>query len=474
MTMTSLLTIVDAAAALRAKDVSSVELVTEAIAQADRYDDELKVYTARFDESALEAARAADRDLQAGRDRGPLHGIPIGIKDNTLTEEGPTTGASLVKNPLWEQCRDAPVVAKLRSAGGIVMGKTSLLEVAVGVPEASRPLTSGRNPWNTDRWAGGSSTGSASGVVSGMFMGALGTDTGGSIRLPAAFCGITGLKPTFGCVSRTDVIPLGFSLDTVGPIARSASDVALMLQAMAGHDPADPSSSQAALPDFSGELGQPIQGLRVGVDRKNHLYGEHVDGELADSFEQAVAELENLGAAISEIELPYFKQITDAVLLTVFAEGQAYHHTQLCEQWEAFGPPTRLAFASGSLLTASDYVAAQQARRIARRLTDELFDKVDVIVHPSTACAALALDGFKLELLGKIVYTHFWNSNGCPAVTTPMGFSSDGLPFGLQIAGPHFAEPKVLRVADAYQQATGWHLRLPAHLAGGERTSQEG
>lgn len=455
-------TLLDAAAQLRSGAVTSVGLVQEAIAAADRLDEELRVYTARFDDTALVAAEMADADFAAGIDRGPLQGIPIGVKDNVLTQEAPTTGSSFVRDPAWEQLRDAPVVARLRASGAVPMGKTSMLEFAVGVPERTRPMTEGRNPWSFKHWAGGSSTGSAAGVAGGLFFGAVGTDTGASVRLPSAFCGTTGIRPTSGLVPAKDVIALAYSLDAVGPMAKTAADVAAMLQVMA--DP-PPLAAGGGLVDYAAALGSSIAGLRIGADRRNHLFGPRADPVLAERFDAAIEELRAAGATVVEVELPNLREVNDALMLTVYSEGGAVHHDNLCEQWDAYGPPTRLALARGALLSASDYVLVQRARTALRRGIEAAVRDVDFVMHPTAATAALSFDGFNLEQLVGVVFGHHWPVVGWPAMSVPMGFNRDGLPLGMTIVGRPYDETRIIGIGDAYQRRTTWHLERPTAIA---------
>lgn len=459
------LSIIEAGRALRTGALSSEELVRWAFASADSLDQKLGVYISRFDGSALAAARAADADLARGIDRGPLHGITIGVKDIIATKEGPTTGNSEVDYPSWREPRDATVVARLRAAGAVIVGKLSTMEFAIGVPDESKPFPMPRNPWDPARYPGGSSSGSGAGVSAEMFLGALGTDTAGSIRIPAAYCGITGLKGTYGLVSTSGVMPLGPSLDAVGPMTRTAADAAVMLEVMAGFDPLDPASSDVGVAGFSADLGKSLDGLRIGVERKHHLYGDQVDPELPAIFEDAVRELERAGASVREVEIPYYREITDSVLLTMFSEGLACHHRALRDQWGRFGQSARLAFAAGAFFSAQEYVIAQKVRRMGRRIIASLFEDVDVIVCPTTATTAPRIEDLDLSRMIATLFTNLWSGVGSPTISVPMGFGSDGLPFGLQIAGRAFEDALVLRVADAYQRATDWHLRTPALVA---------
>jgi aspartyl-tRNA(Asn)/glutamyl-tRNA(Gln) amidotransferase subunit A len=462
-------TITEAVEALRSRALSSEELVEAAFAQADRFDDRLRVYIKRFDDTALDAARAADRDFAAGVDRGPLQGIPIGVKDVIFTEEAATTGGSEVRNPAWEQRRDATAVAKLRAAGAVITGKLTTVEFAIGVADPAKPLTQVRNPWDEERWAGASSSGSGAGVGAHMMLGALGTDTAGSVRLPASYCGVTGLKPTFGRVSKTGVIPLGASLDCIGPLVHSAADAALVLQAMAGPDAADTSAVNAPCPDFSQGIGRSLTGLRIGVERKNHLYGPLVDPQLPACFEEAVKALEDAGAVVREIEIPHYQQICDAIMITIYCESLAYHQRHLREQWSRYAQPTRMGIVSGALFSGADYVAAQKVRRAARRAVDRLFDDVDLICSPSTTSVAPRFEGLDLVKLVDTLRTPIWSGLGNPAISVPMGFDAAGLPFGLQLAGRPFDEAGVLHAADGFQALTDWHRRVPHMLSDGRR-----
>jgi aspartyl-tRNA(Asn)/glutamyl-tRNA(Gln) amidotransferase subunit A len=454
-------TIVDAARALRDRRVSSAELVAAAQERADRLDPLLGVFVTRFDEQAQAAAATADRELAAGVDRGPLHGIPLGIKDNIATVEGPTTGNSVVRMPVWLEPRDAHVVGRLRAAGAVVVGKVATMEFALGIPDPAKPFPVPRNPWNRAHWTGGSSSGSASGVAAGLFLGALGTDTGGSVRAPAANCGVSGLRQTFGRVSRTGVIPCGLTLDVVGPLARSAADLAALLQAMAGPDPEDRATVATPVPDWPGALDGSLRGVRIGVERRNHLDDDAVEPEVAPLFEEAVEQLQGLGATTTEVELPYWRELIAATRVTLCAESLAYHRNTLREQWDAYGAEARLALASALFLTGDDYVLAQQLRRVGRRSVARLFERIDALVCPTTATVAPRADGLDLGDLRRTEFTSYWSSAGCPIVSVPMGFGRHGLPHGLQIAARIDDEATVLRVADAFQRVTDWHLRRP-------------
>lgn len=454
------LTITEAAAALRAGATTSVALTEEAFAVADAHDAALGVYLARFDETALAAAARADAELAAGVDRGPLHGIPLGIKDIIATDEGETTAQSLVLDRAWGSGGDAPVVARLRAAGGVITGKVTTMEYAIGTPDPDKPFPIPRNPWQTDHWTGGSSSGTGNGVASGMFLGGLGTDTGGSIRYPATACGITGIKQTFGRVPKYGCVPLGYSYDHIGPMARSAADCAAMLAVMAGHDPRDASSVERPVDDYPGALTGSLDGVRIGVDPLLSRSSLTVP-ELSAVLDAAVAELRAAGATVVPVELPMYDELTSSVMIGMTAEAYAYHRPDLTSRWGSYGAGTRMAVATGALISGGDYVQAQRVRRVGQRRLAELFSEVDLVVTPTSSCGAPALEKLVFEDIIDALHTPYWNAVGNPAASVPMGFTTDGLPLGLQIAGRPFEEAAVLAAGHAYQLRTDWHLRVP-------------
>ncbi len=461
------LTITDAAAAMRAGTLTSLELVEACFAHADALDGELGVYLHRLDDDARAAARAADEELAAGTDRGPLHGIPIGIKDIIATNEAPTTAQSLVLDPAWGAQGDAPVVARLREAGAIVMGKTSTMEFAIGMPDASKPFPVPRNPWNTDTWPGGSSSGSGAGVAAGFFLGALGTDTGGSVRIPAAFCGISGMKQTFGRVPKSGCAPLGYSLDHIGPLTRSARDCAAMLGVMAGADASDPTTADVPVPDYLAALTGSVEGLRIGVERANHLDAPGVLPEAVEAFEAAVSWFAGAGAILDEVEISRYEAIRNVGLITMRGEANSYHQSDLQSRWSDYGMYTNRFVAGGALVSASDYVQAQRFRSLAREQMAALMKPFDVLIMPTAGMGAPLVEGLDdTSFMGWPVFTPFWNPLGLPVLSVPMGFTNDGLPLSLQIAGKPFDEATVFRVADAFQQATDHHLQVPSLVSG--------
>jgi aspartyl-tRNA(Asn)/glutamyl-tRNA(Gln) amidotransferase subunit A len=460
------LTIAGAAAALRRGDVTSVDLTRTVFERADRLDPALGVYLHRMDASAHDEARQADADFARGIDRGPLQGIPLGIKDIISTDNAPTTAQSLVLEPAWGDQGDAPVVARLRAAGAVIAGKTSTMEFATGMPDPDKPFPVPRNPWNTDHWPGGSSSGTGAGVAAGLFLGGLGTDTGGSIRIPAAYCAISGLKPTFGRVPKSGCVSLGFSLDHIGPMARSARDCAVMLQVMAGYDPTDPTCRDVPVPDYLAALAGDLVGLKIAIEREHHTRAQGVLPEAVDAFERSVGVLESVGALTTEVVIPHYAEIVFASRVQSRSEAAAYHMLDLRTRWSDYGIHTRDAVAQGTLYSASDVVQAQRVRLFAKKLVGELMRPFDVLVTLTSGCGAPPVEGLSIETFSKYPsFTSFWNGMGLPALCIPIGFTNDGLPLSMQIVGGPFDEAAVLRVGDAFQQVTDWHLQVPAMAA---------
>ena len=460
-------TIEAAAAALRAGSVTSVELVRAAHAAADALDDTLGTWLDRYDESALERAAEADRELAAGDDRGPLHGIPLGVKDIIATDDGPTTAQSLVLDPAWGELGDGPVVTRLREAGAVIMGKTTTMEFAVGRPDFSKPFPIPRCPWDTDRWAGGSSSGTGNGVASGQILGGLGTDTGGSVRLPAAYNGISGHKPTFGLVPKSGCVPLGLSYDHIGPMARSAWDCAAMLTVMAGPDPSDRTTVERAPVDYLSGLDGDLDGVTVGVITNDRLVEASADETMA-TFADAVDTLAAAGARTERVEVPLYEQLCTAAFLALQAEAYAWHRDTLRERWADYGRPTRLVLAQGALISGGDLVQIERVRQIARSQVLAMMDDagLDVLVSPTTGYAAAPFSGAAPEAIAtRALHTPAWNTTGFPALSVPMGFDGDRMPLGLQIVGAPFADDVVLEVGHAYQQHTSWHVERAPHHA---------
>jgi len=462
------LTVTDAAARLRAGELTSVELTAALLARADVVDAEIGTYVTRLDEAALAQAAKADEDLARGIDKGPYQGIPIGIKDILAVAEGPTTANSLVHDRSWGAGQDAPVVQRLKAAGAVITGKTTTFEFAIGSPDPTKPFPVPSNPWNLACSPGGSSAGTGNGIAAGLFLAGIGTDTGGSIRIPAAWNGTSGLMPTFGRVPKSGCVPVGYSLDHIGPLARSARDCAAMLAVIAGYHPSDESCVDRPVDDYIGALTGDLTGLRIGVERANH-FPPGADPALAGCFEAAIATLVDLGAELVDVTLPWYDEVTTALWIMMWAEAFAYHRNDMTERWEDYYPLTRINVGRGALASAADYVQAARVRRVAQREVGRLFDQVDLIVGPTTAGGACTNEALAdpTKEFGELfkVFTGYWDAVGNPVLAVPMGFTHDGLPLSLQLAARPFGEATVLRAGDAYQRVTDWHLRPSTLLA---------
>ncbi len=341
-----------------------------------------------------------------------------------------------------------------------MLGKTTTLEFAMGPPDPEGPFPLHRNPWDLERWPGGSSSGTGTGVAAGLILGGLGSDTGGSIRIPAALCGISGLKPTFGLVPKSRVVPLGHSLDTVGPMARTARDCAAILEAIAGASPDDPTSIERPVPDYTRALTGDVAGLRIGVERDHHTRIAGFDPACRDRFEAAVVALERAGAEIVEVRFDGFPLLQTAALITSAAESLAEHRKDLQTRFGDYGRGARHALTMGVFYGSSDYVQAQKARAFGLATLARVLRSCDAIVTPTIGLPAPRIDEDFWRMMER-TYTPAWNLLGTPAMSVPMGPIEGGLPSGLQIIGGRFEDAKVLRVADAYQQVTDWHAQRP-------------
>jgi aspartyl-tRNA(Asn)/glutamyl-tRNA(Gln) amidotransferase subunit A len=460
------LSVAEVRAALRARSASAVE-VTEACLESLRTRDAgVHAFVTVTADDALAAARAADAALARG-DAGSLAGVPVAVKDLIAVRGVPRTNgsAAFVGDP--PAVADAGAVARLRAAGAVILGTTHLHELAFGPTGVNPTLGTPANPWAAGRVPGGSSSGSGAAVAARLVSAALGTDTGGSIRVPASFCGVTGLKPTYGRVSRAGVTPLAWTLDHVGPLARSAEDAALVLGVLAGYDPADPTSSRVPVPDYTALLGRPLRGKRVGVPRD--FACALVEPEVGAAFEAALGDLGRAGAVVSDVTIPSLVQTGPVLGAIILAEARSAIAPLLAGRREGVGVELQVYMELGKLVTAEHYLAAQRVRSRIHDETRATLERVDLLATPATVLAAPRVD----ELLVRIGDAEVgaveaicrlsgpFNLTGLPALALPCGFTSDGRPIGLQLVGRPFAESDVLAAGHAYQLTTDWHRRRP-------------
>ena len=454
--------IATAAAAIRSGAVSPTELTEAALARITAVDPVLHSFVLVTADLARAQAARAEEELAVGVDRGPLHGIPVGLKDLYATKGIRTTAHSRVLID-WIPGEDASAVVRLREAGAVLLGKHGMAEFAFGGPASDGVFPAPRNPWNLEHEPGGSSSGSGASVAAGLCFGALGSDTGGSIRKPASHCGIVGLKPTWGRVSRYGVVPLAWSLDHAGPLARTVDDAAILLGAIAGPDPRDPSASGEPVPNYRAGLEHGVRGLRLGVAWDwVHEMGT-IDPDVLAAFEAALGVLEAEGAEVVPIPSAALIAGRSTNTLIITAEAYAYHEAGLREHPERYGRSVRGRFRGGAFIGAADYLAANRARTVLRAQVREILEGVDVIASPTCARPPEPLAGLDPDArFREPSFVNPYNVLGTPAISVPCGFTSTGLPIGLQVAAGPFEESLVLRVARAYERATPWHDRHPS------------
>ncbi len=445
--------------AVQKKEVSPVELTKSCLARIETLNPKLNAFITITDTAALEDARKAEAEISRGEWKGPLHGIPLAVKDLIDIAGVKTTAASAVLQDNVPSA-DAEVIRRLKSAGAILLGKLNLHEFAYGGSGIIGHFVTARNPWNTAHVTGGSSSGSAAAVAACLCYGAIGTDTAGSIRLPAACCGITGLKPTYGLVSARGVIPLSWSLDHVGPMARTAADAALILQAIAAYDPQDVGSQKFPPVYYPSAIEESTAALRIGIARD---FWKEVDGEIASAVNSAADTLAKITAGVQEVELS-----TDTDRTLVRCEAYAYHQKYLPQEEKDYDPETLRRIRSGADVTAPQYIQAQRELLQQRRQILQMFERVDLILTPTTPLLAptfgelqAAPDQLRDKEMIMLRNTRPFNVSGLPSMSLNSGFSKSGLPIGLQIIGAPGAEGLVLALAHAYQKQTDWHKQKP-------------
>jgi aspartyl-tRNA(Asn)/glutamyl-tRNA(Gln) amidotransferase subunit A len=457
------LSIAETAELVSDKRLSPVELTRAYLDRIERLNGTLHAYVRVLHDDAMAAARTAEAEIMAGHHRGPLHGIPIGLKDIYDTAGIPTEGGS--KSCLGRiPAEDATTTRLLKQAGAVLLGKLTTWEFAIGGTAFDTPFPPARNPWNIEHDPAGSSSGSGAAVAAGLCAMAMGSDTGGSIRWPAAWCGLAGLKPTYGRVSRAGIMPLSFSLDHAGPLTWTVKDAAIVLQAIAGHDPGDPASAKHPVPDFQAALqGGDLKGIRLGVARTMFERDCIASNEMLAAFNQSIEVLRELGATVSEIELPPLALYNATAFLIARGEGFAIHAKALRERPQDYGALARDRLTIGAYVRASDMVQAMRRRLMLAEAANAAMRNVDAILLPTAPDPAPRLAELAPYFGNqRPTYMRPFNLTGQPALSVCNGFDSVGLPLALQIVGRCFDEATVLRIGDAYEQATPWRERRPA------------
>ena len=447
---------------ISSKTLSPVELTAALLQRIDQHDGHLKSYATVMLAQARDAAKIAEQEITSGKYRGPLHGIPVAVKDLCFTKGVRTMGgAKVLKDhiPVF----DSTIVKRLKDAGAVLLGKLNLTEGAMGGyhPEFDIPI----NPWDPDRWTGSSSSGSGVATAAGLCSGSIGSDTGGSIRFPSAACGIVGLKPTWGRVSRYGVLPLAESMDHVGPMTRSVTDAGIMLEAVAGYDPNDPTSLPHPAPNMIGHIDKGVKNVRIGFDED--FVTKDVDVELAKAVCDGVELLEALGAEILKVQIPDMDEYVLSWPTICSAEASSAHSATYPSQRDSYGPWFQGWLDMGSQVTAADYIEASRLRVECTGHLNKVFQDIDVLVCPSMSAPPHVVTAEMLYGPKETRAAHFqrftapFDYNGAPTLSVPCGMNSEGLPLSIQFVGKHLSEPLLCRIGHTYQQATSWHQLHP-------------
>jgi aspartyl-tRNA(Asn)/glutamyl-tRNA(Gln) amidotransferase subunit A len=459
------LTIAQVGDLLHTQQLSPVDVTQAALDRAEQLNGRYNAFISVFRSEALQAAKEAEGEILQGRYRGPLHGVPLALKDLFATRGQRTTHGSKIFAD-WVPDFDATVVARLRGAGAIFMGTLNLYQFACG-GVMNPPFGPVRNAWDPERIAGGSSSGSGTAIAADMCFGSLGTDTGGSIRIPAVLNGVVGLKPTYGRVSRYGVFPLCWSMDHAGPLTKDVRDSALMLNAIAGYDAKDPTTTKTPVPDYLTALTGEVRGMRIGAPRR--YFFEGLQSAVRSAVEQAITHLARLGALVQDVTIDGLEQAPSVLWTIISGDAAIIHERHLRTRAADLDPEVRTLVQLGHLLQATDYLKAQRTRERIRRQIAQALNQVDVLMTPTAPMVTPKLGETTVEIDGHQVpmrptlrrFTLPFNLSGHPSCTVPCGFSPEGLPIGLQIVGKSFAEALVLRVAHAYECTTDWHRRHP-------------
>ena len=452
---------------IASREVSPVDATEAYIDRIDALDFKFNAYLTVTREMAMNAAREAEREIASGNHRGPMHGVPVAVKDQFLSAGVRTTGGSrILADHVPDE--DATVIANLKQAGAVLLGKTNLTEFAI--TGFSHRFSTPRNPWDLNTYAGGSSSGSGAATGAYLCATSLGEDTGGSIRFPATWCGLVGLRPTWGLVSRYGVMRGVWSMDTVGPISRTVEDAAITLGAIAGHDQRDGHTSTAPVPDYLAALGQGIEGLKIGVVTEQ-MESDLVDADVRSVVERAIAVLGELGATVEEVSLP-LANVAGPISGTLLAVEPANNHAKwVHENINDYGHDDRILLLTGSVIPAQYYNKAQKIRELIRRQVIGALGSYDALVFPTAGRGAQPVVDdppvTSKETSSRLpfLFTRLFNLASCPAMSVPCGFDDRGMPVGLQIGGKPFSEETLFRIGHAYEQATDWHTRRPAAIS---------
>ena len=459
------LTIADAARLIQNRELSPVELVESILQRIEKWDKQLNSFICVLADQARAAAKAAEAEIAAGHYKGGLHGIPIGLKDVYDLAGVPTTSHSKILQN-YIPTTDAYSVQRLKHAGAIMIGKLATHEFALGGPSFDLPWPPAKNPWDVSRFTGGSSSGSGAAVAAGLVLGSAATDAGGSIRTPSAYCGVAGIKPTYGLISRTGILPLSYSLDHAGVIAWTVEDCAILLQAMAGYDTTDPVSANQSIPNYIGALKGDVKGMRIGLLRHFYTTDNVANHVTRDAIDIAVKKLEELGCEVQELQLSPLSQWAACGGIIMMAEGYAVHESNLRTRFTDYGEVFRDRMALAGLITSADYIHALNRRRELIDEFDDAMRNLDAILTATTPREAPKIDEVgKFSIFERPLLTIPFNVSGSPAMSVCCGYTENGLPLAMQIIGKRFDDARVLRIADAYEKATPWRKRRPV-LAG--------
>lgn len=465
MTLTDL-TLAEAAKKIENKEISPVELTKACLARIEKYDETIKAFISVYADEAIEIAKANEILIKNGNYLGPLHGIPIALKDNVaIANKITTAGSKILEKQISSE--DATIAKHLRSSGAIFLGKLNMHEFAWGGTSENPHYGTVRNPWNTERFAAGSSGGSGASVAAGMCLASIGTDTGGSIRLPSAINGLTGIRPTYGRVSNSGIIPLAWSMDTAGPMARTSEDCAMVFQSIAGHDPKDQNSARILVNDYLTNLRKPLKGIRIGV--VPGYFFHHLQQPVHDAVKEALDVYKELGAEIVDVDIKNIHGNISAQLTIESVEPSAYHQKWLREYPDSYGEDVRILLEMGEMLLATHYVQAQRYRTLLRNEFMEAFNKVDVFICPTLPFTATKVGTMKVviengeeeDMLAAIMqFTGVPSLTGLPSLNVPCGFDDD-MPIGMQIIGRPFDEALLFNMGTVYQDNTDYHKQRP-------------